>query len=174
MGRVVDIAPTYAAPMARPSLQHPLVGRSAVTVLGVLVLVGTFLPWLGEGSGQRSSYELFGVLGRLDIAPNGLVSVLVRGWPVVPLLVTTAIVLCWWERALPSLATALVAVLYVGGVSAALAWFSRGTEIGIEIGVWISAIASLGLLAATLWATITSATPHDVRVPPEAPPADPS
>ncbi|MFZ4812611.1 MAG: hypothetical protein ACOYL9_14825, partial [Ilumatobacteraceae bacterium] len=63
--------------MARPSLQHPLVGRSAVTVLGVLVLVGTFLPWLGEGSGQRSSYELFGVLGRLDIAPNGLVSVLV-------------------------------------------------------------------------------------------------
>jgi hypothetical protein len=136
------------------------------------VVVATFLPWLRSGSTSRSSYELLGLLDRLEIAPDGAVSTLVQWWPMVPLLVTLAVVLAWWERWLASLAAALVAVVYAGGVGSALALGSRGTPIRLGSGPWVCAVASAAFLVTAAWMVFTHASASAVPAPRAAPPAD--
>ena len=141
---------------------------------GAAVVLATFLPWLHSGSTSRSSYELLGLLDRLGIAPDGPVSVLVRWWPLVPLVVTTAVVLAWWQRWLASLAAALMAVVYAGGVGSAIAWGARGTPISLGIGPWVCAVASGVFLVTAGWMVFTHASARAVRAPRAAPPVDPS
>ena len=43
----------------------------------VLVIVGSFLPWVISGTVKRSSYEIIGVIDRLGIAGDGFVAGLV-------------------------------------------------------------------------------------------------
>jgi hypothetical protein len=139
-----------------------------------VVVVGTFLPWLRSGSTSRSSYDLLGVLDRLDLAPGGLISTLIRWWPMVPLLVTIAIVAAWWGLRWVALATAATAVLYAGGVGAALVVASRDTGIGIGVGPWVCALASAVFFMTAVWIVFTHATGPAVRKPRAAPSVDPS
>jgi hypothetical protein len=99
----------------------------AATAGGVLLLAGAFLPWLRSGDRQRSSFELFAVVDRLGLAPDGAGGVLVRWWPVMPAVVLAGLALMWWQR--PRLgaactlagsvhATALVAAVGLAPVAA--------------------------------------------------------
>jgi hypothetical protein len=161
---------TYALQM----LRHRPSSLVAFSVAGLVVVVGTFLPWLRSGSTSRSSYDLLGVLDRLDLAPGGFISTLIRWWPMVPLLVTVAVVAAWWGLRWVALVTATAAVLYAGGVGAALVVASRDTGIGVGVGPWVCAIASAVFLITALWIVFTHATGHAVRTPREAPLVDPS
>jgi hypothetical protein len=144
----------------------------AYTAAGASVVVATFLPWLRSGSTSRSSYDLLGLLSRLDIAPDGPVSTLVRLWPIVPLVVTGAVVLAWWQRWVASLVAALVAIVYAGGVGGTLVLASRRTPISIGPGPWVCAVASAVFLVSAGWMVFTHARGPGVPVPREAPPAD--
>ncbi len=158
----------------RRLIRHRPSALGAYTVSGAVVLVATFLPWLRSGGTTRSSYELLGLLDRLDIAPDGPVSSLVRWWPVVPLVVTLAVVLAWWRRWLASFAAASVAVLYAGGVGSALAVGARGTPIRLGSGPWLSAAASVVFLLTGAWMAFTHASESAAPAPRAAPPAGPS
>lgn len=141
---------------------------------GGVVVVATFLPWLQSGTTSRSSYELLGLMDRLGIAPGGSIAFLVRWWPLVPLVVTVAVVLAWWRRWLASLAAAVVAVFYAGGVGSALAIRSRGTPIRLGPGPLVCAVASVLFLLTAGWMVFTHATGRVAPEPPATPPADPS
>jgi hypothetical protein len=138
------------------------------------VVLATFLPWLRSGSTSRSSYDLLGLLDRLDIAPDGPISTLVRWWPLVPFLVTVAVVLAWWQRWAASLAASLIAVLYAGGVGGALAVRSRDTPLELGPGPLVCTVASLVFLITAGWMVFTHASARAAPAHHAAPPADPS
>jgi hypothetical protein len=52
----------------------------------VLVVVGSFLPWVVSGTVRRSSYAIAGVVDRLGIAGDGVFAILVAGWPFIGVL----------------------------------------------------------------------------------------
>ncbi|MEK7422292.1 MAG: hypothetical protein AAB131_00490 [Actinomycetota bacterium] len=153
-------------------LRHRPTSLVAFTVAGAGVVIATFLPWLRSGSGWRSSYDLLGLLDRLDLAPDGVISALIGWWPVVPLLVTVAVVSAWWGWRWAAFGSALVAVLYTGGVGTTLVVRSRGTGIGIGPGAWLCAAASAVFLVTAAWIVFTHASGRAVRTPPGALPAD--
>ena len=125
------------------------VGLVVLTALGVACVGGTFLPWLRTGSRTRSSYELFELVERLGFAPDGVVGVLLRMWPVVPLLVTSAVVLNWWRHLLSGAVAATLAACYVGGVSIALVVGARDRPIDLGAGpAWCSVTSSAFLVNA--------------------------
>ena len=72
-----------------------LIGGSGL----VSVVVGSFLPWVISGSVRRSSYAMVGVVDRLGIADDGLLALLVGGWPLIGVLCMAPIVAaslrCW-------------------------------------------------------------------------------
>lgn len=138
-----------------PSSRWHRAGLAAFTGLGTLCLVGTFLPWLRMGSRSRSSYDLFGLVDRLGFAPDGAIGVLVRAWPLVPLLFTLAVIVNWWGRLTIGLVAATVAAMYVGGVSIALLVGASGTPVEVETGAVVSSIASAAFFVNALVLQIT-------------------
>ena len=160
--------------MIRRVARHRPSALAAYSTAGAVVVAATFLPWLRSGATSRSSYELLGLLDRLDIAPDGPVSTLVRWWPFVPLLVTVAVVLAWWRRWVASLVAAVIAVVYAGGVGAALAIGSQDTPITLGPGPVVCAVASVVFLFTAAWMVFTHASARDAPVPLAGPPADPS
>lgn len=152
--------------------RRPLSPLVVLTSAGVLLLAGTFLPWLHSGTTSRSSYALIGLVDRLDIAPGGPAATLIGAWPFVPLLVTTAVVLAWWGRSTWSLVVAVVAALYAGGLAAVLAVGSSGTSIDVGVGPWLCAAAGGCFLMAAVWLRVASGRASRTRR--AAPLADPS
>ena len=66
----------------------------------VLVIAGSFLPWVISGNVRRSSYAILGVVDRLGIAGDGLLGTLVAQWPLAGALCVLPAVtgaLRWWR-----------------------------------------------------------------------------
>ena len=88
-------------PNARPSALQVRVTCCLIGGAGlVLVIAGSFLPWVVSGTVRRSSYAIVGVLGRLGIGDNGPIGVLVGAWPLIGVLCMTPVVaagLRWWR-----------------------------------------------------------------------------
>jgi uncharacterized membrane protein len=75
--------------IARPSTAHaPLLGAIGLLV----VVIGTFLPWLRSGRATRNSYQTGGAVRRL-IGTSGLIDDLLALWPVVGLSCAAAVAL---------------------------------------------------------------------------------
>lgn len=103
---------TASAPQRRLPAAHWL------GALGlVVVVVGTFLPWLSSGRTSRNSYQASGALQRL-LAPDGIVHLAVVIWPFVSLACALAIAcyalgvrpLAWLIAVLAAATAAAVAV----------------------------------------------------------------
>ena len=85
----------------RPSRRRKLLACCILAGSGlVLVVVGSFLPWVISGTVSRSSYAIVGIVDRLGVAPDGTVAFLVELWPwfgalsVAPVI---AGILRWWR-----------------------------------------------------------------------------
>ena len=101
----------------------------------VLVIGGSFLPWVVSGTVRRSSYAIVGVLGRLGIGDNGPIGLLVGAWPLIGVLCMTPVVaagLRWWRTSgVLAVLLALAAGLLSFGIIAVTAGRSAG-GIGVD------------------------------------------
>jgi hypothetical protein len=143
--------------VTRHIVRHPRAALLVFTLVAALTLVATFVPWLRSGTATRSSYDMLGLLTRLELANGGLVRTMVRWWPVVPLLITSSVVAAWWQRARVALAAAIGSGLYAGGVGVAVLVKTRGTSIEVGPGPWFCVISSAGLLITAVWLALTNA-----------------
>lgn len=136
------------------SRSRPADHRWIASVGALLVLIGSFLPWLASGTASRSSYDLFGIVDRLGFSPDGLVGWAIRLWPLLPLLLVVTVVShhvhhdAAWIPILRTTSTALSA-LYAGAVALAV---RMAPDVGLfspRIGPWVTLLGAL-LLAASL------------------------
>jgi hypothetical protein len=156
-------------------VRHPGAPLLLFTIAAATVLVGTVLPWMRTGSTTRSSYQLMGLLSRLEIARDGVVSGLVRWWPVVPLLVTAAVVLAWWRWTFAALAVAAATLGYVGAVGFTMVASARDVGIDIGPGPWVCLVGGVDLAVSSVWlGAATTSRRLALRAPVAAPLADPS
>jgi hypothetical protein len=68
----------------------------------ILVVVGSFLPWVDSGTVRRSSYQIAGVVGRLGIGAGGALAFLIAAWPFIGFLCTAPVLAAavrWWRTA---------------------------------------------------------------------------
>ena len=86
-----------------------------------LAVVGSFLPWLSSGTVDRSSYDILGLVDRLGFTPDGPISVVARAWPLMPLMLTVAVVAVWWGWRRVGAAVGGVGGIYACGLGAAVA-----------------------------------------------------
>jgi hypothetical protein len=66
----------------------------------ILVVAGSFLPWVISGNVSRSSYAIVGVVDRLGFADDGPLAVLVDLWPFVGAVCVAPVIagiLRWWR-----------------------------------------------------------------------------
>jgi hypothetical protein len=182
----VGISGTYAAGVSSaepaPVAARFPTTRQAVahTVAGAVAVGATFLSWLQSGSRGRSSYDLLGVIDRLDVAPDGVIAHLVEWWPLVPLLITVAVVAGWWRRPVVAAVVSVAAGLYVAGVAGALLTARR--RIGIELGAgpYIALAGVAGFVGVAAWwsSSLVRVRRRSRRLaaaaPPSAPAVDPS
>lgn len=137
-----------------------LVGRlrtfsAAILVVGlVTTVVGGFLPWVRLGRRQRNSFELTGLLNRVDVlhiarsSPRGIA---IRLWPFIGLLAGVAVALVMMQQlvlaaALGAATGAFAVGLGAAVISAPVAW-QAGAVTALAGGV-ISFLGSVLILAA--------------------------
>ena len=123
---------------------------SVVSVGAATALVGTFLPWVRIGSRSRSSYLLLGILSRLRFTPGGPAAAAVRLWPLVPLLLVSAVVVAWSGRRRVGGAITVVAAVYVGGLAAVVTLAPVAAQPGVPVALAGSVVL---LVAAVLQLT---------------------
>jgi hypothetical protein len=129
---------TYAAPV-----QRLLIGRIVATIGAVVVVAGTFLPWLRSGTRERSSYEIFSLVERLGYSRSDLVGWGLRLWPIVPLLLAGSVVLLWYPRKWLTGTVTIVAAIYAGAVAAAVSSASPVSIISVEYGATVALVGSV-------------------------------
>ena len=146
---------TYAA-----AVQRILIGRAIASVGAVVAFAGTVLPWLRSGTRQRNSYEIFSLVDRLGISPSSLVGWGVRLWPVVPLLLASAVTMLWFPRRWFTGSVVAVAVIYTGSVSAAVRSAPSTSLISIEAGPLVTVVGAILLATGWVAGLTPGAHPH--------------
>jgi uncharacterized membrane protein len=147
--------------IAGPRQAHaPLLGG-----IGLLVLVvGTFLPWLRSGRSTRNSYQTGGAVRRL-IGTSGLIDHLLALWPVVGLACAAAAAVFLFG--LPTVGTVLAGLsAMAAGAAAVGALATTATSYAqvAVIGPIVTLIgATLVALAVLLRALAAVAVPRSVR-----------
>ena len=133
----------------------PVVPRALVCGGLLLVVIGTFLPWLRSGRATRNSYATDGAIRRL-LEVNGAADAALRAWPFVSLLcaVAAALVLLGLHRI--GTALAVVAALAAGPIAGwALASSGHGlvrpATTGPAVTLSGAIIIVLGVLACASW-----------------------
>ena len=119
-------------------------------IAGGAAIIGTFLPWLRSGARWRTSYELLGLVDRLGVA-SGPGASLVRWWPIVPLLVTVAVVVAWWGFGRAAVVVSVAACAAVVHVSVVVDRAAGRVAMRTGPGAWLTAYASVALVIASIW-----------------------
>ena len=129
----------------------------------LLIVFGSFLPWVVSGTVRRSSYAAIGVADRLGFGADGPIGVLITLWPLFGVLSMTPVIaalLRWWRIA--GLLSVLVAV-GAGVVSFGILWVAVG-RVGLSvrldpIGPAVMAAGSVLLLTGGLGLAIGKHSP---------------
>jgi hypothetical protein len=127
-----------------------LIGRIVATTGAGLAVIGTFLPWLRSGTRRRSSYEIFSLVDRLGISRSSVVGWGVRLWPIVPMLLCLAVTLVWFRRRWATAIVTILAVVYAGGVAAAVESAPSTSLIAVSYGPWVTLAGAVTLAAGAL------------------------
>jgi len=127
--------------------------------LGVLVLVtGTFLPWLASGSALRNSYQAMAVARRLTALGDGVVGTALTAWPAFGGITAAALVLyVVGLRRVAAIAISLLAVV-AGTVATALVvllpmgdFTVRAVALGPVVTVTGAVLAIVGAVTTLAW-----------------------
>jgi hypothetical protein len=109
----------------------------------VVLVVGTFLPWLRSGRSTRDSYQADGVVGRLR-DPSGVLGSVLHVWPFLGLVGGVALALVVLGRPRSGAALALVAAT---GAAAVAIWAlnTHGSAVAevAEIGPAVTLIGAI-------------------------------
>lgn len=127
-----------------PAPGIPAFGGSGLVVL----VVGTFLPWLRSGQARRNSYQAGGALQRL-LGVHGILDSAVSAWPFVGLLcaATIAIYAVGFRRCAALLA--LIVALFTGAVALAALWVGGNRLMrAAALGPTVTLVGALAVLAA--------------------------
>ncbi len=135
------------------------VGRWGTFAGAATVLVGAFSPWLHSGARTRTSFEAFSLIERLGFAPNGIIGLGLRIWPVAPLMVVAAAVLAWWGWDARSAIVGTVGGAYVLTVAAAIAQAPRRANVVIGGGPIVAAVGGAALVVSASLLAIGRAAP---------------
>ena len=127
----------------------------AVTVVGVLVLLaGTFLPWLVSGRARRNSYAGAGVLQRL-LGVHGAAGTALSAWPFLGLwFAACALVALLGARRLAA-ALAVVGALTVGAL--AIAVLNAPARFGVSPSGYGPGVTLIGAVLAVIGGMATIA-----------------
>ncbi len=143
--------PHPVPPVAPPVRTTSPARWTVVGGVAILVLVaGTFLPWIRSGRATRNSYELAGVgVRRLDA--GAAVDAVLQAWPFLgPLWAVVIVLAILGHRRSAAVATAVLAVLAglvaVGGVALAVRVDSTAIS-GVLVG---PAVTLVGAVVATV------------------------
>jgi hypothetical protein len=83
----------------------------------VLVVVGSFLPWVWSGTSSRSSFAMVRSADRLGIVDDGVGLAILRAWYLVPLLAAAVVVLVTIHRLRVAAVTGLVLAVVVASIA---------------------------------------------------------
>jgi hypothetical protein len=147
-------------PVRTEELRPALVGATGLVVL----VLGTFLPWLQSGRTTRNSYQTGGVIRQL-IGTTGLLDQLLGLWPLVA--VACAVAVALFLVGLHTLGSVVAGLAALGGGAAAVgalaATANSYAQVAI-IGPVVTLIgATLVALAVLLRALVAVAVPRSSR-----------
>lgn len=101
---------------------RPTAGQVAGLALGVagliVLVIGTFLPWLHSGHTQRNSYQAGGALRRL-LGLRGAADAAVSAWPLLALMCAAVVAVFMLGLRRSAVLLALLASLAAGSVAVA-------------------------------------------------------
>jgi hypothetical protein len=146
------------------TLRSPMGRRAPAVVMmaagGVVMIVGSLVPWVRSGGARRNSYDLLSLVERLGFAPNGPAETALRWWPLIPLLAAVAVVATWWGWPHAGGVVGVVAAVYGGGVGFAV---SRADEdlVRVEAGPAATFVGALMLAVGSVAAIVLSSTIPD-------------
>lgn len=126
-----DVGTPMGAP-TRPG-RHPIAGRTADVAAGagLLILVaGTFLPWLRSGTAERNSYSADGAIRSL-LGVHGVSGAVLMAWPFVSLLCALAIGLLIVRVRRTGLALAALCALAAGIVCVRVLRLAPNSVVGV-------------------------------------------
>lgn len=140
--------------MAARRRAGPVVGAVGAVVL----VVGTFLPWLGSGAALRNSYQAMAVARRVTPLGDGAVGSALAGWPAIGGI--TAVGLALWVVGLRRTAAVVVGSLavVVGTVAMAIVVLLPVGEFTVRAVVVGPAVTVTGAFLAVVGAMTTLAS----------------
>jgi hypothetical protein len=125
--------PTSSRSGAGPSV--PFVVGCVSGLVGLLVVVtGTFLPWLTSGGVQRNSYAVLGIVRRLAFLDGGPAATAISLWPLIGTIAMVPVIagiVRWWRTA--AITTLLFGLLTGLGAAAVLAVAGGHEAVGISL-----------------------------------------
>lgn len=136
------------------SVRRVLIGRVVATSAALVMLVGTFLPWVTSGRRQRSSYQIFSLIERLGYSSSSVVGWALRLWPLLPLLTVIAITILWFHHRTLAIAVGLLAAAYAAIVAIAVLTASPSALVDVEYGPVVTLVGAVDLVVAlllTIW-----------------------
>lgn len=131
------------------------VGATAGPVGLLVVVAGTFLPWLTSGGVHRNSYAVLGIVRRLRFLDAGPAATAISLWPLlgtVAMLPVIAGILRWWRTA--AITTLLFGALTGLGAGAVLAVAGGHRPAGIALSPIGPAVTVAGALVAVVGALL--------------------
>jgi membrane associated rhomboid family serine protease len=143
---------TSAQPWPAGSAVHrqPIVA-AVLGGAGLVVLVaGTFLPWLRSGEVVRNSYQTVGIGRRLTLLEDGVLGVLTAAWPAVGI----AAALCAALYVIGARRSAAVATLLLTVVAGTVATLAMVVLPGSESTIRVIAVGPIVTLVGAILAVV--------------------
>lgn len=135
-----------------------------MTLGAAIALLATFLGWVRSGAVTRSSYEMLGLIERLGFAPDGIAELVIRAWPIVPLLLTSAVVAVWSGRRVAAAVLGIVGGLYAGSLGAVVAAaVPDARQVGVSAAPFVTAIGAGVLVLGSVLALVVRVPSADAR-----------
>jgi hypothetical protein len=132
-----------------------IAARLVVSAGALLVVLGSFLPWLRSGRRARSSYELLELAERFGFAEGFWARTAVTLWPFVPLLAVTAAVAAWLGWRVLSAVLAFTVAGYTTAVAIVVGRAPLVRLAGIPTTIAGAAVMAIGA-AALVWSSLSS------------------